>query len=91
MERAKGFLKKATELIKKPEMRILPGHLAFFFVMSLIPIIALLGAIATKLSISVDVIQSALNVSVAFLFSLISLIEKGKQRNDEASEGNQQS
>ena len=64
MERAKGFLKKATELIKKPEMRILPGHLAFFFVMSLIPIIALLGAIATKLSISVDVIQSALNVSV---------------------------
>ena len=24
-----------------------------------------------------------------FLFSLISLIEKGKQRNDEASEGNQ--
>ena len=58
MERAKGFLKKAIELIKKPEMRILPGHLAFFFVMSLIPIVALIGALASRLSISLDIKRS---------------------------------
>ena len=64
MERAKGFLKKAIELIKKPEMRILPGHLAFFFVMSLIPIVALIGALASRFSISLDIIKEALGVSI---------------------------
>lgn len=64
MERAKEFLKKAIELIKKPEMRILPGNLAFFFVMSLIPIIALLGAIASKFSISLDNIKDTLEISI---------------------------
>ena len=64
MERAKGFLKRAIELIKKPEMRILPGNLAFFFVMSLIPIIALLGALASKFSISLDTIKAALGIAL---------------------------
>ena len=64
MERAKGFLRKAINLIKKPEMRILPGNLAFFFVLSLIPIIALLGTLATKFSISLEIVKSALNISI---------------------------
>ncbi len=64
MERAKGFLRKAINLIKKPEMRILPGNLAFFFVLSLIPIVALLGALATKFSISLEIVKSALNISI---------------------------
>ena len=77
MERAKGFLKKAIELIKKPEMRILPGHLAFFFVMSLIPIVDLLGALASRLSISLDIIKEALGVSIPigvedFVHSIVS-------------------
>ena len=77
MERAKGFLKKAIELIKKPEMRILPGHLAFFFVMSLIPIVALIGALASRLSISLDIIKEALGVSIPigvedFVHSIVS-------------------
>ena len=77
MERAKGFLKKAIELIKKPEMRILPGHLAFFFVMSLIPIVALIGALASKFSISLDIIKEALGVPMPigvedFIHSIVS-------------------
>lgn len=77
MERAKGFLKKAIELIKKPEMRILPGHLAFFFVMSLIPIVALIGALASRFSISLDIIKEALGVSIPagvedFVHSIVS-------------------
>ena len=77
MERAKGFLKKAIELIKKPEMRILPGHLAFFFVMSLIPIVALIGALASRFSISLDIIKEALGLSMPagvedFVHSIVS-------------------
>jgi len=56
MEQARGFFKKIIELIKKPEMRILPGQLAFFLVMSLIPMIALIATLAATLSISTGTI-----------------------------------
>ena len=55
--RFKDIWKKLVEIVKKPEMRILPGQIAFFLVMSLIPLIALIGAIGTKMSISVDSIN----------------------------------
>lgn len=64
MEQARGFLKKIIELIKKPEMRILPGQLAFFLVISIIPIIALIGTIATTLSVSADTITLTIGESV---------------------------
>lgn len=38
----------------KPEMRVLPGNLAFFFVLSIVPIITLIGFIASYFSISID-------------------------------------
>ena len=60
MEQARGFLKKILELVKKPELRILPGQLAFFLVLSLIPLVALIGAIASLLSIPVDSIREAI-------------------------------
>lgn len=41
-DRLEIFLSKIILILKKPEMGILPGHLAFFFVMSIIPIITLL-------------------------------------------------
>ena len=64
MEQARGFFKKIIELIKKPEMRILPGQLAFFLVISIIPIIALIGTIATTLSVSADTITLTIGESV---------------------------
>lgn len=57
MEKARKVFKKMYNLIMKPEMQILPGQLAFFLVLSIIPMIALLGVIATKLSIPVDLIS----------------------------------
>ncbi len=60
MKEARGFFKNIIKLIKKPEMRILPGQLAFFIVMSLIPTIALIGTIASSLSLS----PNALSVSI---------------------------
>lgn len=64
MERARGFLKEIIKIIKKPEMRILPGQLAFFLVMSIIPTIALVGVIANELSIPLDSIKVTISSSV---------------------------
>lgn len=64
MEQVRDFLKKVIELVKRPEMRILPGNLAFFFVMSLIPIVALIGAIASRFSISFESIKEGINISI---------------------------
>lgn len=58
-------MKKAIEklwgIIKKEEMRILPGNLAFFIVLSAIPIITLLGVIASMFSISVGTMIDFMN------------------------------
>lgn len=55
----KEYFDKLWRMISLPEMRILPGHLAFFFVLSTIPIITLIGLICSMFSISiVDVVNS---------------------------------
>lgn len=64
MEQARFFIKKVIKIIKKPEMRILPGQLAFFLVLSIIPLIALIGTIASTLSISPYTIKLTLSNSV---------------------------
>ena len=60
MEQARGFFKKILELIKKPELRILPGQLAFFLVLSLIPLVALVGTLSSFLAIPVSTIKDVL-------------------------------
>ncbi len=64
MEKARSFLNKVITIIKRPEMRILPGQLAFFLVMSLIPLLALIGTIAKGLSIPLDTIKLTIESSV---------------------------
>lgn len=64
MEKARNFTLKIFKLLMKPEMRILPGQLAFFLVMTLIPLVALIATIAANLSISTDSIRIAINSSV---------------------------
>jgi membrane protein len=64
MEQARGFFREIIKLIKKPEMRILPGQLAFFLVMSIIPTIALVGVIANQLSIPLDTIKITISNSI---------------------------
>jgi membrane protein len=63
-QKLKRFIKRIWINIGKPEMLILPGQLAFFFVLSLVPIISLIGIIGALFSVSVtnfiDVINNAL-------------------------------
>ena len=50
-KRLKIFLRKVISIIRLPEMRILPGQLAFFLVISIIPLIALVGAIGSEFNL----------------------------------------
>lgn len=52
----KSFLKKVVSVIKRPEMAVLPGQLAFFFVLSVVPIVTLITYGASFLNLSIDFI-----------------------------------
>ena len=55
------YFKEIIEIIKKPEMSILPGQLAFFMLLSIVPIITLLGYAAGLFNINMDTIVELLN------------------------------
>lgn len=52
--RFKKFMKKVFQMIKKPEMRILPGQLAFFLLLSIIPLFAIIATVAAEFSLSIE-------------------------------------
>ena len=52
--RVKDFKKRLIETINKPEMRILPGQLAFFLLLSIIPLLAVVAAVASRFSLSIE-------------------------------------
>lgn len=55
------YLKKLFEIIMKPEMGVLPGQIAFSMILSIVPIITLLGFGASILGINMDTIIETLN------------------------------
>ena len=61
MERVRKFLKKVIFVVQKPYMRVLPGQLAFFTVLSLIPLVAVVGTLATYFSLSLNSLEEILN------------------------------
>lgn len=56
VKKIKAILKKLYCIIRKPEMLILPANLAFFLVLSVVPIFILIGLIASTFSLSLDVV-----------------------------------
>ena len=56
--RFKSFLKKFIKTIKRPEMTILPGQLAFFFVLSVVPIVSLIAYFASYFHVSINFINN---------------------------------
>lgn len=55
MIRLKSILKRLFSIIRDPAMLFLPGNLAFFLVLSIFPILTLVGLIASFFSISIDI------------------------------------
>lgn len=78
-QRVKNILTKLYNIIRKPEMLILPGNLAFFLVLSVFPIIILIGLIASTFSLSLDSIVAFINENLPRqIFDIITTFISGK-------------
>ena len=60
MKRVRRFIKNFVNVLFEPEMLILPGQLAFFFFLSVVPIITLISYAASFLNLPIDFISSFL-------------------------------
>ncbi len=62
-QKIKSFLHYLYISIRKPEMEVLPGNLAFFFMMMLIPLITVLATILANIDVGKSTVYDALIVS----------------------------
>ena len=81
--KAREFTRKIIDIITTPEMRVLPGQLAFFIVMSFIPLIALSRIIATQLGLPLSsmIFSSIVPKDVALIISNIESHSSGATIN----------
>lgn len=78
----KRFFKRLYKIIQKPEMRILPGQLAFFLVLSIIPLVALIATISANFSLSIESLMEIINDSLPKeIASFINAAIDGKSMN----------
>ena len=57
----KDFFSKVWEILFKPEMCFLPGHLAFSVILSVVPVLSIITAIASSFGLTVEDLSSFLN------------------------------
>lgn len=50
----KGYFSRIFDIIKKPEMKFLPGQLAYFLILSIFPLLTLVGYILSKITLLSD-------------------------------------
>ena len=55
--RFKEFSKNLYDIMMKPEMLTLPSSLAYYFVLSVVPIISILLLIASQFNLSINYIK----------------------------------
>lgn len=69
-------VKRFVGILRKPEMQILPGQIAFYFLMSFIPIIALASLIASLINNNINLVELIINnIPKAFADVLITFID----------------
>lgn len=80
MATIKRFLSHFWQLLVRPEMRVLPGQLAFFFVLSIFPMLTLMGYVGSKIENFSEafnsIIMDLLPIETADMF--ISFMADGK-------------
>jgi len=64
MKQIKLLVKEIIEVLGKPVMSVLPGHLSFFLLLSSIPIILIFGMVASAFSLSYDEILNFISLSL---------------------------
>ncbi|HBA37226.1 MAG TPA: hypothetical protein DCY94_00755 [Firmicutes bacterium] len=64
-KKIKRVLSNVIEAMRRPDIQILPGQLAFYFILSLVPTLTIIYYFATFMKISVTDITTYLNVTVS--------------------------
>ena len=64
MKRIKEVLKTLFHIINSPELLHLPGNLAFFMILSIFPVLTLIGVISNCFSVSVDGVVTTLSTAL---------------------------
>lgn len=67
MKKFKNYVKRIIKLINVEEMRILPGHLAFYIVLMIVPIFSIIGALGSNFGVERIVNSLADNIPDAVL------------------------
>jgi len=68
----KDFFSKVWEIINKPEMMILPGQLAFFIILSVVPVLSIVTWIGSLMGVSVQTVTEILSkIFTSIKFDLI--------------------
>ncbi|MBQ6134998.1 MAG: YihY/virulence factor BrkB family protein [Bacilli bacterium] len=82
MKKARDVVDKIFKILLKPEMRILPAHLAFYLFMTIIPLVALITTLAAALSISTEAMKSAILAHVPLeVVNILNSITQGQGIN----------
>ena len=74
MKKLKKYLKRIIKLIKLDEMEILPGHLAFYLIFILIPIISFIGIISNQVNLELTELVINENIPKAVSELIISAL-----------------
>lgn len=79
MKKIKHYFKRLYEIIMTPSMSYLPGNLAFFLVLSIFPILTLIGVIASKFSLDIGSLININEISLpSNLTEIFSTFIQGK-------------
>ena len=79
MVKIKRVLKDFMEILQKPEMQILPGQIAFYFIMSIIPIAAISAAFASFITKSFDFLDTVSSVMPPVLAEILTSLTDNMQ------------
>ncbi len=64
MNRIKIKIKELLNIIATPSMTYLPGNIAFFLILSIFPILTLIGVLTTKLAINIDSFENIISTTL---------------------------
>lgn len=60
-QKIKGYFKKLFNILKKPEMAILPANIAFNLILAIIPLLTIIVLIASYFDLSIDLVTKLVN------------------------------
>ena len=57
-EKIKGYFRKLFKILRKPELAILPGNIAFYLILAIIPLLTVIVLLANSFGISIDFVAN---------------------------------